>query len=169
MGPDGPEGTGWDAAHFHSVSWWRNMNRTRKVAVAGLAIAVAVVLIAMVLVNPTLHTQTPVSVTPPANGGAGSGGSSATGTGNGTSTNCTVAGGNETGENGDQEGSTASTCGDLTADHDSMGDRMSSEHRSLEATEHIHSGLEEDAIALVRLGMTAAAPVVHDLFSLAFL
>ena len=143
------------------------MNRTRKIVAAGLAVAVAVVLIAMVLMTPNLHTQTPVSTAPPSNGGTGSGSGGTTGTGNGTTTGCTVTAGNETGENGDHDGGTSSTCGDPTVDHDAMGDKMSSEHRSIAADEHIHVGLGADAIAFAQLAMTWTATAVHGLASLA--
>ncbi len=141
------------------------MNRTRQVVAAGIAAAVAVVLLAMVLVPPTLHTQTPVSSVPPANGGPGTGSPNA---GNST-TGCAASSGNQTGENGDHEGNSSSTCTSDPVDHDVMGDRMSSEHRNIEADEHIHSGLEADAIALAELGMTWAATAVHGVFSLATL
>lgn len=142
------------------------MNRTRKIVAAGLATAVAVVLIAMVLMTPNLHTQTPASTTPPANGGTGSGSGGTTGTGNSTATSCNVTAGNETGENGDHDGSTSSTCGDPAADHDAMGDKMSSEHRSIAADEHIHFGLGADVIAFAQLAMTWTATAVHGLVSL---
>ncbi len=143
------------------------MNRTRKIVAAGLATAVAVVLIAMVLMTPTLQTQTPVSTVPPANGGTGNGGSGASGTGNGTTQQCTATAGNQTGENGDHEDGSSSACTSGTSvDHDAQGDRMSSEHRSIEADEHIHSGLEADAIALAELGMTWTATAVHGVLSL---
>lgn len=138
------------------------MNRTRKIAAAGVATAVALVMIAMVLVPPTLHTQTPVSTVPPTNGGTNTGSPD---TGNGTA-NCTVSSGNQTGENGDHEGSSSTTCGSDLVDHDSMGDAMSSEHRNVAADEHIHSGLEADAIAVAELGMTWAANAAHGLFAL---
>ncbi len=140
------------------------MNRTRKIVAAGIATAVAVVLLAMVLVPPTLHTQTPVSSVPPANGGANTGSPDA---GNST-TGCTASS-NQTGENGDHEGNASSTCTSDPVDHDAMGDRMSSEHRNIAADEHIHSGLEADAIALAELGMTWAATAVHGVSSLATL
>lgn len=137
------------------------MNRTRKIVAAGVATAVALVLIAMVLVSPTLHTQTPVSTTPPANGGTGTGSPDA-----GNTTGCSASSGNQTGENGDHEGSSSSTCTSDPVDHDSTGDAMSSEHRNVAADEHIHSGLEADAIALAELGMTWAATAAHGVFSL---
>ncbi len=161
MGPDGHTRIGWDAAHFHERELVANMNRTRKIAAAGVATAVALVLIAMVAVTPNLHTQTPVSMVPPANGGTGAGNN---GAGNGTS-NCTASSGNETSENGDHEGSTSTACTSDPVDHDSMGDQMSSEHRSAAADEHIHSGLEADAIALAELGATWAAAAAHGLVS----
>lgn len=138
------------------------MNRTRKIVAAGIATAVALVLLAMVLVPPTLHTQTPVSTVPPANGGPNTG---SPGAGNGTTSNCTASSDNQTGENGDHEGNVSGACTSGSVDHDSMGDRMSSEHRSVEADEHIHSGLEADAIALAELGMTWAANAAHGLVS----
>ncbi len=143
------------------------MNRTRKIVAAGLATAVAVVLIAMVLMTPTLQTQTPVSTVPPANGGAGNGSSGTSGTANGTAPQCSATAGNQTGENGDHDGGSSSACTSGTAvDHDAQGDKMSSEHRSIHADEHIHSGLEEDAIALAELGITWTATAVHGALSL---
>jgi len=145
------------------------MNRTRKIAAAAAGAAVILVVLAMVLLNPTLHTQTPVSTAPPTSGGTGNGGSGANGTSgasNGTSTSCTANAGNETGENGDHDGSAASTCGDPPVDHDAMGDKMSSEHRNIAADEHIHSGLEADAIALASLGRVWATAAAQTLGSL---
>lgn len=166
MGRNRPARMGWGAAHFHNVSWWRKMNRTRKIAAAAVGTAVILVVFAMVLLNPTLHTQTPVSTSPPPNGGTGSGDSGATGTSNSTTTGCNVTASNQTGENGDHDGGASSTCGDLSVDHDAMGDRMSSEHRSLAADEHMHSGLEADVLALAQLGMTWTTSAVHGMTSL---
>lgn len=142
------------------------MNRTRKIVAAAAGTAVILVLIAMVLLNPTVHTQTPTTVVPPTNGGTGSGGSGAAGTGNSTATSCNVTASDPTGENGDHDGSTASTCGDPPVDHDAMGDKMSSEHRNIAADEHMFSGLESDALAFAQLGVTWAATAVHGLASL---
>ena len=141
------------------------MNRTRKIAAAGLGVAVALVLGAMVLMNPTLQTQTPVSTTPPANGGANNGGGSTAGTGNSTTSGCNLTAGNQTGENGDHDGGSSTTCDTSSVDHDAMGDRMSSEHRSVAADEHMHLGLGEEAIALAELGISWTAASAHGALS----
>ncbi len=146
------------------------MNRTRKIAAAAVGTAVVLVIIAMVLLNPTVHTQTPAATVPPTNGGTGPGaggasGTAGTGAGNGTSTGCTASG-NRTGENGDHDEGDASTCGASSVDHDAMGDKMSSEHRSIHADEHIHFGLGEDLIALAQLAVSGAASAAHGLASM---